>query len=100
MLLADVRANFGSVTISALQWEGHVEEGELRLDRVLMRLDRGFGDEIWAIGRVEPLTHVPSVPEEMIPKSDTAEQLEALNRMTQGIQMEDWRVPDPRSFSP
>lgn len=98
-LLGDVRARFGQVSISAMQWEGHVEQGALRLERVLIRLEHGSGEELWAVGMFEPL-HPASIPPEMVPKPDSDQHLEALNRMTQEIGPDEWRVPDPHSFSP
>ncbi|MBI4553374.1 MAG: hypothetical protein HY710_14010 [Candidatus Latescibacteria bacterium] len=99
--LADVRAQFGQVSISAMQWAATVDaRGAIQPQRVLIRLNYGLFDQVWAASRFALFQQVFSIPVEFIPRSDSAQRLDVLNLATQAINSDEWRVPDPQQFSP
>lgn len=89
----DLRSALGPVSISAIQWDADVG------DRVLIRLDRGVGPEVWAVllsgHQLIPMNLDPETVKE--PGSD---RLPDVDQLTRGIGPQGWRVPDPRGFSP
>lgn len=91
----DLRAALGPVAVTDVQWDPDPSAGR----RVLIRLDRGFGPEAWGVF-IPDRQLIPNPVAPRLIQEPGSDRLPEVDRLTREVGPGEWRVPDPRGFSP